>query len=148
MLYGKNSSNLGLHWDCFDKGIFAEICHSRDATGNLTRLYNKYLPLAEKMSELLDHLRNKENEHLDHILLELYERELASGNMQGWYSLNEIFTGQYNSQDYYVDILSREGYMISSYRGNHIELTITSYGKQFCETSSYSQPNVPIIKQM
>ena len=84
------------------------------------------------MSELLDHLRNKENEHLDHILLELYERELASGN----------------SQDYYVDILSREGYMISSYRGNHIELTITSYGKQFCETSSYSQPNVPIIKQM
>ena len=100
------------------------------------------------MSELLDHLRNKENEHLDHILLELYERELASGNMQGWYSLNEIFTGQYNSQDYYVDILSREGYMISSYRGNHIELSITSYGKQFCETSSYSQPNVPIIKQM
>ena len=100
------------------------------------------------MSELLDHLRNKENEHLDNILLELYERELASGNMQGWYSLNEIFTGQYNSQDYYVDILSREGYMISSYRGNHIELTITSYGKQFCETSSYSQPNVPIIKQM
>ena len=48
------------------------------------------------MSELLDHLRNKENEHLDHILLELYERELASGNMQGWYSLNEIFTGQYD----------------------------------------------------
>ena len=80
--------------------------------------------------------------------MELYERELASGNMQGWYSLNEIFTGQYNSQDYYVDILSREGYVISSYRGNHIELTITSYGKQFCETSSYSQPNVPIIKQM
>lgn len=78
------------------------MCHSRDTTGNLTRLYNKYLPLAEKMSELLDHLRNKENEHLDHILLELYERELASGNMQGRYSLNEIFTGQYNSQDYYV----------------------------------------------
>ena len=54
------------------------------------------------MSELLDPLRNKENDHLDHILLELYERELASGNMQGWYSLNEIFAGQYNSQDYYV----------------------------------------------
>ena len=42
------------------------------------------------MSELLDHLRNKENEHLDHILLELYERELASGNMQGRFLLVNI----------------------------------------------------------
>ena len=100
------------------------------------------------MSEILNKISDYKNKILDHILLELYKKDLADGNLQRLYSLNEIFTGQYNSQDYYVDILSREGYVISSYRGNHIELTITSYGKQFCETSSYSQPNVPIIKQM
>ena len=100
------------------------------------------------MSEILNRINDCKNKILDHILLELYKKDLADGNMQRLYSMNEIFADQYNSQDYYVDILSREGYVISSYRGNHIKLTITSYGKRFCETSSFSQPNVPIIKQM
>ena len=100
------------------------------------------------MSEILNKISDYKNKILDHILLELYKKDLADGNLQRLYSLNEIFADQYNSQAYYVDILSREGYVIASYQGHQIELTITSYGKRFCETSSYSQPNVPITKQM
>ena len=100
------------------------------------------------MSEILNKISDYKNKILDHILLELYKKDLADGNLQRLYSLNEIFADQYNSQDYYVDILSREGYVIASYQGHQIELTITSYVKRFCETSSYSQPNVPITKQM
>lgn len=74
------------------------------------------------MSEILNKISDYKNKILDHILLELYKKDLADGNLQRLYSLNEIFADQYNSQDYYVDILSREGYVIASYQGHQIEI--------------------------
>lgn len=89
---------------------------------------------------------------LDFVLSELYNKDIQNSVKGCLFSLDDILTNKFSLTDGQKElissILTKDGYVISSYRGNHIKLTITSYGKQFCETSSYSQPNVPIIKQI
>ena len=127
-------------WEKFESGDWQHEINVRDF------IQRNYTPYEGNDSFLTG--TTPKTQKLWEEVLELYKKDLADGNLQRLYSLNEIFADQYNSQDYYVDILSREGYVIASYQGHQIELTITSYGKRFCETSSYSQPNVPITKQM
>lgn len=104
------------------------------------------------MSDIMKKINSDKNEILDHILLELYKRELTNGNIHGWHSLNDIldfkYPMNYSCKEYYTELLFRDGYICRSFRGDNIELLLINYGKQFCETSSYSQPNEPITKQL
>lgn len=89
---------------------------------------------------------------LDFVLSELYNKDIQNSIKGCLFSLDDILTNKFSLTDGQKElissILTKDGYVISSYRGNHIKLTITSYGKRFCETSSFSQPNIPIIKQI
>lgn len=105
------------------------------------------------MDDFLKRHKTKKNEILDYILLELYKKELAINNMQAWHSVNDILDVKYpmneSRKQYYVEILFRDGYICRSFRGDHIEeLLLINYGKHFCETSSYSQPDTPIINKL
>lgn len=89
---------------------------------------------------------------LDIVLFELYQGELKNNNFGCWTQLNEILIKNNYSDikdnivEYLYSTLSNDGHVIYSVGNHEILLTITSFGKRFCQTSSYSQPGVPIIK--
>lgn len=86
---------------------------------------------------------------LDRVLLSLYHEDKYYR-----YPINQILNNcdviinDYQEQLQLASRLEKDDLVELSASGGIIKLRLLDAGVIFCETTSYSQPNVPIIKQM
>lgn len=86
---------------------------------------------------------------LDRVLLSLYHKDRYYR-----YPINQILNNcdviviDYQEQLQLASQLKKDGLVELSASGGIIKLQLLDTGVIFCETTSYSQPNVPIIEQV
>lgn len=90
-----------------------------------------------------------ENQKLDAILRTIYRDTNGIANQGCVYrNMSQIapFADVHEWRNLLID-LNKHGY-IELYNNQIAKFSLTKYGLEFCKTSSFSKPNVPIIKQM